>query len=526
MKFLTRNIAVVICVILLLGSFSWAAAQPPAPGALLTNAFTYQGLLQLNGQPVATPCDFKFSLWDSLSGGAQIGATQTVTALTVTAGRFTATLNGAAQFGANPFDGSARWLGIEVRCPAGGGSYILLTPRQELTAAPYALHAADAWSLTGNAGTDATVNAIGTTDAQDFNIKTSDATRMTVDSTGRVGIGVTPSASVFQVNGTAWFQGDTTPLPASAGSGVAIGYGGAAGYLFAFDYNTFTPKNLLLNNPGGNVGIGTTSPTAGKLHVDGGSNTAIYSNSTSGIGVYGVSDTNAAIYGYSSSDYGVDGRSFSSIGVYGQSYTSAGVWGLGPYIGVQGNSTGTDVNRQAVRGDNNGSATGYAGLFYGNTWVTGTLYKGAGAFKIDHPLDPTGQYLIHSFVESPDMKNIYDGVVVTDASGFATVTLPDYFEALNRDFRYQLTVIGQFAQAIIATEISNNQFTIQTDQPNVKVSWQVTGIRQDAYANWARLPVEETKPAGAQGTYINPQAYGQPLSMGEQFRGTSSPVQP
>ena len=122
--------------------------------------------------------------------------------------------------------------------------------------------------------------------------------------------------------------------------------------------------------------------------MDGGSDTAIYSNSTSESGVYGVSGTNAAVYGYSTSDYGVDGRSLSSIGVYGQSYSSGGMWGLGPYIGVQGNSTGTDINRQAIRGDNNGSATGYAGLFYGNTWVTGTLFKNAGGFKIDHPLDP------------------------------------------------------------------------------------------------------------------------------------------
>ena len=129
-----------------------------------------------------------------------------------------------------------------------------------------------------------------------------------------------------------------------------MGFGGDQGYIFGFDYGTFTPKNLLLQNPGGNVGIGTLSPTAGKLHVDGGSNTAVYATSTNGIGTYAVSGTNAAVYGYSTDDYGVDGRSFSSIGVYGQSYSSGGMWGQGPYIGVQGNSTGTDVNRQAIRG--------------------------------------------------------------------------------------------------------------------------------------------------------------------------------
>ncbi len=83
-------------------------------------------------------------------------------------------------------------------------------------------------------------------------------------------------------------------------------------------------------------------------------------------------------------------------------------------------------------------------------------------------------------------------------------------EALNRDFRYQLTVIGQFAQAIVASEISGNRFTIRTDQPGVKVSWQVTGIRQGAYANKHRIPVEEDKPERERGYYIHPQVFDQP----------------
>ena len=61
-------------------------------------------------------------------------------------------------------------------------------------------------------------------------------------------------------------------------------------------------------------------------------------------------------------------------------------------------------------------------------------------------LDPANKYLYHSFVESPDMMNVYNGNVVTDKRGMATVVLPEYFEALNSDFRYQLTVIGRFAR--------------------------------------------------------------------------------
>jgi hypothetical protein len=145
-----------------------------------------------------------------------------------------------------------------------------------------------------------------------------------------------------------------------------------------------------------------------------------------------------------------------------------------------------------------------------NLDVTGTLSKGAGSFKIDHPLDPANKYLYHSFVESPDMKNIYDGNITTDSQGVATVTLSDWFEALNRDFRYQLTVIGQFAQAIVAHKIENNQFQIRTSLPHVEVSWQVTGIRQDAFANSHRIQTEVEKAPQDRGHYLHPELFGAP----------------
>jgi hypothetical protein len=144
--------------------------------------------------------------------------------------------------------------------------------------------------------------------------------------------------------------------------------------------------------------------------------------------------------------------------------------------------------------------------------VVGNFAATMKTFKIDHPLDPANKYLNHISVESPDMKNIYDGVITTDANGLATVVLPDYFEALNQDFRYQLTVMGTFAQAIVKDEIANNRFTIQTDKPNVKVSWQVTGIRHDAYAEAYPIPVEEDKPPSEQGRYLSPELFGQPQS--------------
>ncbi len=143
----------------------------------------------------------------------------------------------------------------------------------------------------------------------------------------------------------------------------------------------------------------------------------------------------------------------------------------------------------------------------GNLQVVGQIFAGTKDFKIDDPLDPANKYLVHASVESPDMMDIYNGNVVTDAQGRATVVLPRWFEALNKDFRYQLTVIGQFAQAIVSREIHGNLFSIRTNRGGVKVSWQVTGIRHDAYADANRFQPEEDK-GKQRGTYLHPELYG------------------
>jgi hypothetical protein len=220
--------------------------------------------------------------------------------------------------------------------------------------------------------------------------------------------------------------------------------------------------------------------------------------STSGTGILGVASAKTG------STVGVSGQSASTggVGVLGET-TAAGAT-AGKFVNAAGSGLILEGVSKSVKVFSVDSA--------GNLTITGKLVKGSGSFKIDHPLDPANKYLSHSFVESPDMMNVYNGNIVTDKHGMATVVLPDYFDALNRDFRYQLTVIGQFAQAIVAQEIGNNHFVIRTSKPGVKVSWQVTGIRQDAYANANRIPVEEEKPATEQGTYLHPELFGQPAS--------------
>src|SRR5262249_3006100 len=158
-----------------------------------------------------------------------------------------------------------------------------------------------------------------------------------------------------------------------------------------------------------------------------------------------------------------------------------------------GHRGGAGIFAQGGLGSN-GATNGFAGVFNGDVEVTGNLSKGGGSFKIDHPLDPENKYLYHSFVESPDMMNIYNGIARLDSNGEATVVLPDWWGALNRDFRYTLTAIGAPAPNLyIAEEVSNNRFRIAGGRPGAKVSWTLTGIRQDAWANAHRIPVEEDK---------------------------------
>jgi hypothetical protein len=255
---------------------------------------------------------------------------------------------------------------------------------------------------------------------------------------------------------------------------------------------------------GFNFGVHGATQSTGGAGVFG----IVYPTSGNGVGVYGVTNSTAgyAVAGLAQATAG------GGVGVQGITTAPDG-------LGVRGLAAATSGLGIGVLGQPS-STGGYAGYFSGRVHVTGTLSKGGGSFKIDHPLDPENKYLYHSFVESPDMKNIYDGVVTTDAIGFATVEMPRWFDALNHDFRYQLTVIGDgaWARARIYRRITDGRFVIQTDLPRVEVSWQVTGIRHDPFAEANRIPVEEDKPEGERGKYLHPSAWGQPEEAGVDFQ--------
>jgi hypothetical protein len=239
------------------------------------------------------------------------------------------------------------------------------------------------------------------------------------------------------------------------------------------------------------------------------------SHSSSGVGVKGLSlsETGIAVFGMA----GTPPHSYGVVGVGAQ----AGVWGRSfdhwPEFTNTFGALGTRVAKAphipvAVYGQQLGG--GHAGLFNRHVVVVGILDAGIKQFRIDHPVDPENRYLVHASVESAERLNVYSGNATTDDDGQAVVRLPSYFEALNGDFRYQLTVIGQFAQAIVAEKIRDNRFVIRTDKPRVEVSWQVSGVRQDPMAKLYPLRVEEEKPQEARGRYLVPEAFGKRAEEG------------
>ena len=328
---------------------------------------------------------------------------------------------------------------------------------------------------------------------------------------------------------------------------------------------TVTATGTTLSASGGSTGLSGTGSTYGVYGSGTGTGTGVYASGSTAVsalgtnyGVYGAAYNGPGVTGSteSSSSYGVEGTNANGVGVYGSggsygvfgttsSGTAAGVYGTGSSYGVSGNSGG-GTGSAGVYGEDNtalssgvwgysdygygvygytstgyggyfnaSDARGYAGYFQGNVDVKGTLSKTSGSFKIDHPLDPANKYLYHSFVESPDMMNIYNGNVVLDDNGTAWITLPDYFEALNRDFRYQLTAVGVPGPNLyVAQEIANNRFQIAGGKPGGKVSWQVTGIRHDAFANAHPIIPEVEKKGDERGKYLYPVEHGRPKSMG------------
>jgi hypothetical protein len=351
------------------------------------------------------------------------------------------------------------------------------------------------------AGNRAKANHNGTfvwADSTATDFASSGPNQFLIRASGGVGIGKTNPQTALDVQGTI-----TVSAPTSTGSAF---YGSGS--------NMFTPVLTALNYGGGPAVRAITTGDAAAVIANSGGTNGFGVSASGDTGVFALGESlgvkatgNDGVYGLAVSDgIGVRGDSAEGAGVLAHSSTGIGLVAVSATgYGVQASGGNIGVYAHNFRGPGQDvylATASLAGDFYGdvvfhnNVTVYGNISKGGGSFKIDHPLDPEHKYLYHSFVESPDMKNIYDGIVTLDAHGTAVVELPAWFEALNQDFRYQLTAVGGPAPNLhIAKKIQGNRFKIAGGSSGLEVSWLVTGIRHDAYANAHRIPVEEDKAA-------------------------------
>lgn len=156
--------------------------------------------------------------------------------------------------------------------------------------------------------------------------------------------------------------------------------------------------------------------------------------------------------------------------------------------------------------------------FVGDVSVSGTISGNAKHCLIDSPADPENRTLTHACVESDERFNVYSGNVVLDENGEARVPLPPWVSTFNRDFRYQLTCIGQAAPVYVAQEVCDDAFSIAGGPAGMKVSWQLTGVRNDAWAQANPLVVDQEKPEDEKGYFLNPEAYGHDVTRHVQYK--------
>lgn len=338
-------------------------------------------------------------------------------------------------------------------------------------------------------------------------------------STGRGVAGISSATTGIAVGGfftTNSTSGKGVQGTSNAATGVNYGvYGLAAspsGYGIYSDGNAKITKNL-------GVGMTSETPLTSRLQIadnsgETGGSLFIHNGSGTLFNNFGASRTGAYVQ--------ADGDGVYAIGVAGAaSSTDETTYGL--FGDARSNLS---ANAYGIYARAQGGSTNYGGYFEGLLYANNAS-AGVKNFMIDHPLDPANKVLTHSSVESDQRMNLYRGSIRTNGKGYATMTVPSWFTALNEDIKYQLTVVDEadsssFVLAKVVKRLRNNQFSIRTSQPNIDVDWMLTGERHDPTANHYPLRVERDKTVSERGKYYDPAAYGKPDKLG---MGRMDPVQ-
>lgn len=396
-----------LLALLSLGLISLVAGR--APASPLTRAFTYQGTLHLSDAPMSGSVDLQFSLYDALSGGNPVGVAQTVNNVQVENGLFTVTLD----FG-NVFDGTAQWMQIAVK-NSGAGSFTTLTPRQAITAVPYAMY-----SLGGPGGGGTTLPFAGSA-AQQGTTASNDAlvgvAPFAVTNTASTGVShgvIGRSSSTWQnaagvlgvgtaaSGATSGVQGYATS--STSGTGV-VGIGASNGAYFrggdgasailkigvigtAIEAEFSTATGVLGTVVGGTgvrgeaaggTGVEGTATTGTGMIATSSSGTGVWSTSTSGHGMRAYSTTGpAAIFAQNVDGYGIQGWTQNTAGVQGNG--GANGRGVEGYANHQTGVFGTSVTGRGVEGLATGAA-GFGGYFF-NSAPGGTALYAEGIAKV------------------------------------------------------------------------------------------------------------------------------------------------
>lgn len=396
-------------LLLLIWPDAWAAPQG--------SGFMFQGQIKQNGIPANGACDFQFGLWNDALANApanQLGVTQAVNNVSLNNGLVSVELNAAGQFGASAFNGDARWLGISLRCPAGGGSYTALTPRTKISSAPYALMALNApsasgvWSLSGsnayytggnvgigtnspqgpldvragdnsffrmdsnygdlhfNGGNDGTFGLFNEGASGRTSIVANNLERFTVLNSGFVGVGTSTPGMSLEVTAPSYYG--RPAIGASDGSAYAyLHVTGTSDHSLIWDnqralrFGTESGRGsgygeLMRINANGTVGIGTQAP---------GAKVEAYAQAGAGNGtvaIKGTTEPSFDLFGnFFQGGVGVWGDAPSNIGVLGTSTESNGVKGESQdHDGVFGVTH--NVNRGGVVGVNDAAGFGVSGF--------------------------------------------------------------------------------------------------------------------------------------------------------------------